>query len=128
MIKHQKLEPEFVLQVPDQLEPGVIYVSMEFGTAAHSCCCGCGETIWTPFTPKGWHLTYDGEDVSLWPSIGNWSLPCQSHYVIRRGDVIDAGPRHVMTSSDSKKVDVQGTRKKSGFWLKLLSWMGNKDR
>lgn len=30
-------------------------------------------------------LTYDGEDISLAPSIGNWALPCQSHYWIHRG-------------------------------------------
>jgi hypothetical protein len=37
-------------------------------------------------------MTFDGEGVSLLPSIGNWTLKCRSHYVIDRGKVIEAGP------------------------------------
>ncbi|WP_260101967.1 DUF6527 family protein [Phaeobacter inhibens] len=65
---------------------------MEYGTAAHSCCCGCGEEVVTPFTPTDWKMIFDGETVSLNPSIGNWTLACRSHYVIKRGRVIEAGP------------------------------------
>ena len=32
-------------------------------------------------------MIYDGETVSLDPSIGNWSFPCQSHYWLERGRV-----------------------------------------
>ncbi|MEG3087434.1 DUF6527 family protein [Sphingomonas sp. PB4P5] len=53
----------------------------------HSCCCGCGEEVVTPLTPTDWRLTYDGEDVSLAPSIGSWTLPCRSHYIVQRGKV-----------------------------------------
>jgi hypothetical protein len=35
-------------------------------------------------------MTFDGETVSLWPSVGNWNLACRSHYVIERGRVIGA--------------------------------------
>jgi hypothetical protein len=38
----------------------------------------------TPLAPTEWSLTFDGETVSLDPSVGNWSLDCQSHYWIRR--------------------------------------------
>lgn len=38
--------------------------------------------------PKDWKLTYDGETVSLHPSIGNWSFNCQSHYWIRHSKVV----------------------------------------
>jgi hypothetical protein len=37
-------------------------------------------------------MTYDGETISLWPSIGNWTLACRSHYVIERNQVIEARP------------------------------------
>lgn len=70
----------------------MLYISMEYGTAAHSCCCGCGEEVVTPFTPTDWKMTFDGETVSLSPSIGNWNLPCRSHYVIKHGRIIEAGP------------------------------------
>lgn len=92
MMRIKSLDPEFVRHIPVELEPGKLYVSMEYATAAHSCCCGCGEEVVTPFTPTDWSMTFDGESVSLSPSVGNWYLPCKSHYVLRRGRVVEAGP------------------------------------
>ena len=92
MMRHELLEHAFVEHIPEKVEPGILYVSMEYGTAAHSCCCGCGEEVVTPFTPTDWKMIFDGETVSLNPSIGNWTLDCRSHYVIKRGRVIEAGP------------------------------------
>lgn len=90
MIRTRSLEHRFVRSVPRELEPGILYVSMDYGTAVHCCCCGCGEQIVTPFSPTDWKMTYDGESISLTPSIGNWQLPCRSHYIIRQGRVIEA--------------------------------------
>ena len=45
----------------------------------------------TPLTPTDWKMIFDGETVSLLPSVGNWQLACRSHYVIRRGQIIRAG-------------------------------------
>lgn len=92
MLHHLKLEHTFVHYIPEQLAPGVIYISMEYATAAHACCCGCGEQVITPFTPTDWKLTFDGETVSLWPSIGNWNFACRSHYIIRNSKVLGAEP------------------------------------
>lgn len=91
-MRYDHLEHAFVEHIPDTVEPGVLYISMEYGTAAHSCCCGCGEEVVTPFTPTDWKMIFDGETVSLNPSIGNWTLDCKSHYVIKRGRIIEAGP------------------------------------
>lgn len=90
-MRHRTLEHRFVRNVPRELEPGVMYVSMEYATAVHSCCCGCGERVVTPFTPTDWRMTFDGDTVSLHPSVGNWNQDCQSHYVIERNQVIWAG-------------------------------------
>ncbi|MBF0270110.1 MAG: hypothetical protein HQL44_16115 [Alphaproteobacteria bacterium] len=92
MMGYTRLEHRFVEHIPERLEPGILYVSMEYATSAHSCCCGCGEEVVTPFTPTDWKMTFDGESVSLHPSIGNWTLKCRSHYVIDRGKVIEAAP------------------------------------
>lgn len=92
MIRYRRLEHRFVQHAPDVLEPAVLYVSVDYGTAVHACCCGCGEEVVTPFSPTDWKLTFDGETISLWPSIGSWNLACRSHYIIERGRVIDAGP------------------------------------
>jgi hypothetical protein len=91
MTWHKRLEQRFVERIPRVLEPGILYISMGYATAAHSCACGCGEEVMTPFTPTDWKMTFDGETVSLKPSIGNWQLACRSHYVIDRGAVVPAG-------------------------------------
>lgn len=82
------LASQFVEFIPEKLDEGVIYISLTYSTAAHLCCCGCGAEIVTPLTPTDWKLAVNDGQVSLWPSIGNWSLPCRSHYVIRENRII----------------------------------------
>lgn len=77
-----RLEPEFVDSFPSTMQPGVLYVSILYRTCGHLCCCGCGEEVVTPLSPARWAFTYDGRTASLSPSVGNWSLPCRSHYWI----------------------------------------------
>lgn len=81
------LSHEFVESFPDRLESGKLYVSIEFATVAHSCACGCGHQVITPLSPAEWQLTFDGESISLRPSIGNWSFDCQSHYWVEKNRV-----------------------------------------
>lgn len=85
------LTHEFVEYIPETLRGGVVYVSVAFATVAHRCCCGCGKEVVTPLSPTDWKLIFDGETVSLDPSIGNWSFECRSHYFIRRSRVQWAG-------------------------------------
>lgn len=82
-----KITHTLVNQIPEELEDGVLYVSMQFGTVVHKCACGCGEEVVTPLGPAEWQLTYDGKTISLAPSIGNWGFPCRSHYWIERNNV-----------------------------------------
>lgn len=91
-MNYNRLEHSFVENIPDALEPGVLYLSMPYATAAHLCCCGCGEEVVTPFSPTDWKMTFDGEAITLSPSIGNWNFACRSHYFIRDGRVIEALP------------------------------------
>jgi hypothetical protein len=76
------LKFEFVELMPKQFVEGVLYVSMEYATAIHLCACGCGNKVVTPLSLKDWILTYNGEQITLSPSIGNWNFPCRSHYWI----------------------------------------------
>lgn len=78
---------EFVEYIPEEVSEGTLYVSMQFGTAVHKCCCGCGQEVVTPITPTDWQLAFNGESVTLHPSIGNWSFKCQSHYFIRNNEI-----------------------------------------
>lgn len=81
------MQHKFVEFVPAILEEGVIYVSIEYGTASHLCCCGCGEKVVTPITPTDWKLIFNGETISLHPSIGNWSFKCRSHYFVKGNQI-----------------------------------------
>src|SRR5438045_2862808 len=71
--------------IPKELKPGILYVSEEFEFAAHLCACGCGSKIRTPLGATEWSFTETGGQPSLYPSIGNWQQPCQSHYWITNG-------------------------------------------
>ena len=82
MTRIDQLTPEFVEYVPERPAPGVLYVSLRYATALHLCCCGCDSEVVTPLNPAKWRLIEDGGTVSLFPSVGNWSLRCQSHYWI----------------------------------------------
>lgn len=86
-MRRSELTPEFVEFVPPQLEEGTLYVSIEYATSVHLCACGCGNKVVTPISPAEWQLTWDGDTVSMFPSIGNWEFPCRSHYWVRRNDI-----------------------------------------
>src|SRR5258707_1120144 len=86
-----RLRHRFVDVIPETLEAGVLYVSFRYETVSHQCCCGCGREVVTPLTPTDWKLSFDGETISLYPSIGNWSFACRSHYVIRNSRIEWAG-------------------------------------
>ena len=143
-MRYTQLEHRFVDLIPESLEPGLLYIAMDYGIATHACACGCGEEIVTPFTPTDWAMTYDGETVSLWPSIGSWTLPCRSHYIIRRGKVIEAEPwsddqvENALRREKEARAQFYGTgavdrasvappalpTQSPSFWSKLKSWFG----
>lgn len=82
MSKIDAFEPFFCDSIPSELAPGVLYISMIGRLAMHLCPCGCGEVVITSFAPGHWKLLFDGESVSLFPSIGNFNYECRSHYYI----------------------------------------------
>ena len=87
-MKQIQLLPRFVEFIPEELEDGILYVSMEYRTTAHLCCCGCGNAVYLPLNPTQWRITFDGDSVWLEPSVGSWSLPCRSHYWIRANRIL----------------------------------------
>jgi hypothetical protein len=82
-----RITHRFVDAVPDHLDEGVVYICIPYETAVHLCCCGCHNEVVTPLHPLQWSVIFNGETISLSPSIGNWSFPCRSHYWIRAGEV-----------------------------------------
>lgn len=130
---------EFVQAIPEKLEDKTLYVSMDYATAVHKCCCGCGEEVVTPLSPTDWKLTFDGVSVSLSPSIGNWSFPCRSHYWIVRNtikwadqwspDKVEAGRAHDRRAKQGYFGVDSGTKRPTpdqagpGFWTRLWKWV-----
>lgn len=90
MSRVDELEPVFVEFIPSErdLEPGKLYISMTYTTTVHLCASGCGLKVVLPLAPAKWRLLYDGDSVSLSPSVGNWDYPCRSHYWIRGNHVV----------------------------------------
>jgi hypothetical protein len=86
-MRPSSLKHEFVEYIPAKIDEGVLYISIPYATLAHRCCCGCGSEVVTPLGPTDWTLLFDGETVSLDPSIGSWNLRCKSHYWIRNNRV-----------------------------------------
>lgn len=91
---------EFVDLLPKELADGVLYISLEHRTVVHKCCSGCDERVVIGLSPAQWKLTFDGETISLYPSIGNGALPCNSHYWIRENKVLWAKP---LTSAQTRR-------------------------
>lgn len=143
-----KLTHEFVEYIPNDLKDGTIYVSVVYATVAHKCCCGCGREVVTPLSPTDWKLTFDGESVSLDPSIGNWNFACQSHYWIKRNRVkwaprlsqeeINTGRTYNILAKkryyDTSKIptthkttegvaEPRESKSKLGLWQKLKKWL-----
>ena len=82
-----KIGLQRVHYMPKELKPGVLYVSEEFGIAAHLCPCGCGSKVRTPLGPTEWSIEETDGGPTLSPSVGNWQQACQSHYWIYRGEI-----------------------------------------
>lgn len=102
MMKHK-----FVDTIPEELDDRVLYISIKYTTAIHKCVCGCENEVVTPFSPLDWTLIYDGQTVSLSPSIGNWSFPCQSHYFIIKNKIIHARKWTKSEIDSGRKRDVK---------------------
>lgn len=96
---------EFVDLLPPVLAEGVVYISLEHRTVVHNCASGCGQRVVLGLSPVQWSLTFDGETISLNPSIGNGSLPCNSHYWIRNNEVIWARSLTASQTQRSQRSD-----------------------
>ena len=123
------LQHRFVEFIPttSKLEDGILYISLEYATATHKCACGCGNKVVTPISKRDWQLYFDGESISLSPSIGNWNFKCQSHYWIRNSRIIDAPSRSKKEASGSKN-QTTGKKKKSEKKSGLAKFLGKANR
>ena len=106
-MKTKKIKHKFVEFIPEYKEEGIVYISLDYCVAIHKCACGCGCEVVTPLSPTDWQLLFDGETISLSPSIGNWNFPCRSHYWIKYDKIIMA------TENYQEKIHCKKTKKRS---------------
>ncbi|MFZ3591584.1 DUF6527 family protein [Bacillus sp. DJP31] len=120
---------KFVEYIPGEIEENTLYISIEYDVAKHKCACGCRADIVTTLSPVRFQLTYDGETVSLHPSIGNWNHSCKSHYFIKNDEVVWAGPitknqieSVIKNDQEALKKHVKNNSKSNTFvaWLKKI--------
>jgi len=130
MRRIESLRPQFVEFIPTALEAGVLYISRKYKTASHLCCCGCGNKVVTPLKPGGWQLTTQGNTVTLHPSVGSWSLACQSHYLIRSGRIEWASKfskteieLNRLRDQREREAHFNAQRPREGFGRRALHWL-----
>jgi len=125
-----RLRLERVQYLPKELSSGVLYVSEEYAVAGHLCACGCGSKVVTPLGPAEWTFSEHNGQPTLRPSIGNWQLPCRSHYVISDGAIrwagdwsdaqVEAGHRSEQRRREAFYAERGGQR---GLWARFVSWL-----
>lgn len=118
-MKRESMRPEFVEFIPKELADGMLYISRKFRTASHLCCCGCGTKIVTPLRETEYRLTERRGRVSLYPSIGNWNYPCQSHYWVKDNRVIWAP---AMTRAEIDRGRAYDDALKNAYFAAAGSW------
>lgn len=115
-MKVKMYQPKFVSRIPEHISAGILYICLECNITIHKCACGCGEEVALPLSPRQWKLIYDGESVTMRPSIGNWSYRCKSHYFITNNRVEWAN-----TWTESQIKNSRKSSKKKPFWAWLNS-------
>ena len=138
------VRPVFLETIPAdtrELQEGCLYISMKYNTLVHRCPCGCGGLSEIGLHPATRSMIYDGENVSIEPSIGARALRCGSHYWITKNCIIWAGEldedlghwydrkRRNLTTAYSKQQEAHQTaaakdRRWAGLVRKARQWLG----
>jgi Family of unknown function (DUF6527) len=117
-----------VQYMPSQLSDGILYVSSEYAVAGHLCACGCGAKVITPLGPAEWTYSERNGRPTLYPSVGNWQLPCRSHYFVTEGQIQWAGQwsdtqvaAGRSTEEQWRRAYYESTNRERGLWI----WLWN---
>ncbi|MCP9199246.1 DUF6527 family protein [Gramella sp. GC03-9] len=121
------LKHSFVEYIPEDIKEDKLYVSVENEIIVHKCCCGCGEKVFLPLSPVDWKFIFDGESITIDPSIGNWGMACKSHYWIKNGKIVWSNNWNQDQIDDCRiNETVEHQRyfnsKKISFWSRIISF------
>lgn len=119
-----------VKYMPSELSNGILYVSSEYAVAGHLCVCGCGAKVITPLGPAEWTFSERNRCPTLYPSIGNWQLPCRSHYFITEGRIKWAGEWSDTQVAAGRRAEERRRQayyrsidRGRSFWHRLSNWV-----
>lgn len=103
------MQVHFVDAIPkaDAIQDDHLYISLKYNMTSHRCASGCGQLVPLPLSPADWSLSYDGDTVSLSPSIGNGVLACHSHYFIRNSQVVWASDMSATQAQQQQATDME---------------------
>jgi hypothetical protein len=83
----------------------------------------------TPLGPAEWTYSEHDGRPTLYPSIGNWQLPCRSHYFITAGQIhwaaqwsehqVDAGRQ---ADEQRRRAHYASRNTNPRFWTRLWQW------
>lgn len=93
-MKTDLFKVKHVVEMPENFDGDIIYISNEYGISIHLCACGCkGKTI-MPLGHSGWDIRLKDGKVSFTPSIGNfsWESKYHAHYYITDNKVVWCEP------------------------------------
>lgn len=78
-------------EIPEFIQPNILYISEKYGHVSWLCPCGCEELSGINIKPEwddGWNYTRtDYNNVSFQPSI-QFRGACKSHYYITNNEVV----------------------------------------
>ena len=112
----------FVPVVPAVIEADTLYVCVPYATAVHRCP-GCERKVVTPFAPGSWNLIFDGETVSIRPSIRNAAHECRSHYFIERDRFVPAWDAYERSDSSGRGPSIRPSPAE-GIVQRTRTWFG----
>ena len=125
----------WVGDMPSSMSDGTVYISVKHRLTEHLCACGCKAEVSLPLGPAEWRLEYDGETIGLRPSVGNWRLPCKSHYLIEQSRTVWCRPwtpDEVVAgrTEDRRERDegIQNRNRERKWWWRLVRLVKNSSR
>ena len=130
---NSKIQLLHVEYMPKSIDKGILYVSRRFGVTAHKCPCGCGTKVILPLGPCEWSIAERNGKPTLHPSVGNWQIPCKSHYWIKNGQIewLDSWSDEQIEAGRAKEQTRRELYYKNKFlqrgsvWTRLKNWILN---
>ncbi len=103
------MQIHFIDSIPqaDAIEAGHLYISLKYNMTSHRCASGCEQLVPLPLSPADWSLSYNGDTVSLSPSIGNGVLACHSHYFIQNSQIVWALDMSAIQAQQQQVADAE---------------------